>query len=317
MYIFNNFILKYIILVIIIFMIILIPKKLKTKLMLSISLILIIALNFVIVTISSRPSYDQVTNIDLIEEDRLSIELKDSKLIHSNSKIPVKYLVFEKENKNFSFSPIYLNDFEDYYFVIFSTDKTKKITNNLFRVLRTYNYNMSDFAVFIDKKTGEVIDIQKHDLYGNFIILDSIYFVNNSFSFKLIHKDYPNIDVLITGDIAHKNNYLYISIEFFDYGGIIKSAFDDNYVSLVVDSSGRIIFKQKIYETENGNVTKTTEKHYKYLANEEYVKQGYFETINKKIYYVDNNMNICIINGNSSSVVMKIDSLENWTMHIK
>ncbi|MBN2540755.1 MAG: hypothetical protein JXB08_04450 [Bacilli bacterium] len=255
-------------------------------------------------------------------------------LIYTNSDEEVLYENRYEEQPFHSekLHPIYLDDMEDYYIVIYSYDHTKTITNDRYTQNDYERNRKRDFLVLIRKDDGLVIYTEDYELIGREIDLNSFQSGNNIITFDIFIPYEKNISYIrcisIDDDVAYDSSYIYNDdihntpmittfmgeiyhfhtlgdpseiLEFTLAGSFYY--YEDSYG---LSFAGKI--RRDLYGAE---FTRNLD-----LSLEEYAKDGYVRITESGIYYVSNDLDLVFNNGSNSVIIQADITLMEWETYI-
>lgn len=242
------------------------------------------------------------------------------------------------------FSPIYINETENYYIVVYSVDHTKTILNHRFTQQDIERNNFYDRLVLINKNNHKILNLAEVELIGKTINLNSFQESDDNLlsfnifldyetkistveliyiNYEAIELEFDNIAVQIFNPMM-KDDDEYISVNHFhtlnnpswitDF--ILKDDFffyQDSYgKSYIGTIEGDISYSY----SNNGQVTSVSG--FLYLnagVNLEdlvYANQGYLKITENGIYYINNDLDIVFYNGVNTTIINEDVSLDSW-----
>jgi hypothetical protein len=228
--------------------------------------------------------------------------------------------------------PIYLEEMESYYIVIFSYDKDTTIEYSRFRQGDYERIDAIDQLVLIEKSTGYIFNTTDYDLIGNEIDLNSFQegkevvtfnvflpheerishvrwlYIEDDYSLETHASMYQNFHsepmggnwlgmighVHVLGDPSWVEVFD-LSDDFFYY----KDSYGKTYAGYLHQDENWINFKQSVDLTE-----------------ERFASSGYYKLDDNGIYYVNNDMDLVYTLAFQTVVIKENVNLENWEDHI-
>ncbi len=277
--------------------------------------------------------YNQVIFDDTLE---LSIAITPERnyLYHIESGEEVQYMNFYREKPFYSklMHPIYIDEIESFYIVIFSYDKDKTITNNRFLQNDYERHHQRDILFLIDKSNGFIISAEDYEQIGYEIDLTSFQEGNNLITYGvfLLHEKgiayirCINIDSDITYDTYHNYiNNIHNSIMWVNSSiGVYHShtlgdpseieAFILEGAFYYYEDSYGVAFAGRVSEQEYGVMFRADV----ILTDESNAIAGYVRVTNSGIYYISNDMNLMFTNGITTTLYQEDVNFEDWESYI-
>jgi|GEM_PF-2482764 len=274
---------------------------------------------------------------DQIVSDRvlsLSIVETDERSYLSNNNQEVKYISLNNTtpSKLAYWHPVYLDEIDSYYIVIFSSDKDTKVSYSRFKQKDFERYQNIDTLVIIEKSTGYIFDTTHYELIGQEIDLTSFQEGFNIVTFNVFLSYEEKVSYIRYLHI--KDDY---SLESTDamYDNFENEAIIGDWLKRVahVHTLGEpswvedfILFEdQYYYEDSHGIINYgyiiSDRTHLEFisqinLSNETYVKQGYFKLTKDGLYFVDSYRTLCLVNYTGVNFITENIILEDWESYI-
>ena len=256
-----------------------------------------------------------------------------SYLLNGNNE--VRYVtIYDKKPKTLTnWNPIYLREMDNYYIVVYSKNKDKKITYDRFRQSDYERHDDIDLLVVIDKHTGNIFHTTHYDLIGHEIDLTSFQEGHNIVTF--------NVFLPYEDKIAYVRYFHYTddySIDGFEskHENFATEPMGGNWVGMIghTHTPGDpswvedFIIYENLYYYEDSYGTA----YYGYLdangpwisfiqnydlSSEIYAQEGYLKFNTDGLYYVDNDLNLCLLNGTMKTVIASDISIDVWESYIE
>lgn len=278
-------------------------------------------------------SNEQGVPAQIISEQRLSLTLEKTSernyLLNHNEE--AKYIDFYDQTPKTlkAWHPIYLDEIENYYIVIFSKDKDKQLSYQRFRQGDFERFDHIDRLVVINKDTGFIFFTTHYDLIGYEIDLTSFQEGNNMVTFNVFLQYEEKISyvryISYTDDYSVMKSHENFKSEPMggNWIGMVGHTHTPGDPSWVED----FILYDNLYYYEDSY----GEAYYGYLeyqgpwvqfrksyhfTDETYVKEGYLKFTDDGLYYVDNDLNLIRIRGPYKTTIKSNIDIANWESYI-
>lgn len=260
-------------------------------------------------------SYDKIKDFNpnqtlIIENHLLTYEEDHSTIIFLNSskkEVPVTYY------------PIYLNELDAYYIVVFSKDTSNSLTDGLFFQHDYEMYrNQVDMLLLISKVDGQLLQPRVYNLIGSTVDLDAAENKEDTITFPVYKPFSKNINYYYYIEQLPTNSRPYITSDMISFSGdknIEKFEFVQGRYLTLFDTGDISYYIRSPYIIEESDVITSIRfsANYSQILNDEiYVKQGYFTTHNNQIYIVGNDLCIYLVTGETLTKVKQLESLDTW-----
>jgi hypothetical protein len=272
----------------------------------------------------------------IVTETRLLLELEktiDRNYILNHNEEARYIEVYDKDPKILEdWHPIYLDEIESYYIVIYSKDKDKQISYNRFRQGDYERFKDVDRLVVIHKDTGLIFHTTHYDLIGYEIDLNSFQEGHHIITFNVFLQYEEKISYVRY--ISYTSDYSIDNSKSF-YENFATEPMGGNWIGMIGHTHTLgdpswvedFILHNNLYYYEDSY----GEAYYGYLepqgpyrafrksyefTDETYAKQGYLKFVDDDLYFVDNDLNLCYLNGSTKVIVASHIVLENWESYI-
>ena len=304
--------------------------KKKRRMIVSIAILCLSYLVFEFYKWMDEPDYG-FNYTHLVVEDKTSdftLSLIENVLYESSLNEPIGYKLRDWGSDTLDYKPIYLKTLNTKYdLVIFSRNPDKQVPYGYY-THDDYEFNADTQSVIIlvEKRTGKLLKVHSYDLIGYTLDLNNIlvqdqtvampvfkpYTNEVSYYFTLYIEDTDNLvsifDTYLFLNLNSKLKYYAFGNEFhlgvFEDGTVKYQSFETNRTFEYYNGEPRIV--------SSGYSTK----HLYSLADELYVKQGYFTVVNRLLYVVKNDLKIYRMNGNDSTYIADVIDLNLWHTQI-
>lgn len=259
------------------------------------------------------------------------IESLDSVVIQYDDDIPYLYdsidnqrLVltdFRGDVKHPNQYPVYLRDLnETFYLIIFSFDSNQSYDSGYFRQSDYERYSDCDYLALLNKETGDILRFQIYESIGYKIDLSLVQATTNSVSIPMVSMHEINLYFIFTlfFDLDHfaATDQVVFNHEF------ITGVFDDTFIAQYALSNDN----QMIYRYADGTVMygfyqvafSNNSSYISYndrnevFEDELYVSQGYFTLHEGKIYFVNNDLELCYLSESNQKIYVTDISKKNF-----
>ena len=278
-------------------------------------------------------SNDQNVPAQIVTDKRLSLQLEETadRNYLSNHNEEALYIDFYDNSPKIlkAWHPIYLDEIDNYYIVIFSKDKDKSISYLRFRQGDFERFDDIDRLVVINKDTGFIFHTTHYDLIGHEIDLTSFQEGNNIVTFNVFLPYEEKISYIRY--ISYTDDYSVMeSHENFhsepmggNWIGMVGHTHTPGDPSWVED----FILYENLYYYEDSY----GEAYYGYLeyqggwvqfrksyhfTDETYVKAGYLKFTDDGLYYVDNDLNLVKMRGPYKTTITSNIDINDWESYI-
>lgn len=304
--------------------------KKKRRMIVSIAMLCLGYLAFEFYTWMDEPDYG-FNYTYLLHEDKTSdftLALIDNVLYESSLNEPLDYKLRDWGSNKLDYKPIYLKTLNAQYdLVIFSRNPNKQVPYGYY-THDDYEFNSDTQSkiVIVEKKTGKLLDFHSYDLIGYTLDLNNILVQDKTVAIP-VFKPYTNeVSYYFALYIQDADNYttIFDSYLFFNMSSKLNYYAFGHEFYLGVFEDGTVNYQsfkaERTFEYYNGEPRIVSSgystKHLYSLADELYVKQGYFTVVNRLLYVVKNDLKIYRMNGNDSTYIADVIDLNLWHTQI-
>lgn len=260
----------------------------------------------------------------------LRIEQTENRSYLMNGDSEATYISYNDDQPKIlkTWFPIYLDDLEDHYIVIFSHDMHRKVVYHRFRQTDYERHRDGDRLVVIQKRSGYIFDTIDYDLIGHEIDLTSFQEGTNVVTFSVFLPYEDRIShiryIHYTDDYSIEDSHqmfenFYTEPMGGDWVGMVGHKHTLGDPSWVVDFilSGNLYYYEDSYGTAYYGDLRKQQKYIQFrefydFSDEIYAKQGYLKFEHDGLYFVDNQLNVVYLDASVATIVATNISLDHW-----
>lgn len=255
-------------------------------------------------------TYASIKNYDATQ----SLQIDDFKLVFEDQS-EVIYLDTLKNETHLNIYPIYIKELDNYYVVIYSHDKNKRLLYNLYTQDDYELYrNEVDLFTLISKTDGVISMPRVYNLIGSTIDLNQILSKDETIILPIYKPFKSDINYYYLIQEIQTSTHKYFKNDIISLTAnrkIERFEFLDNKFITLFDN-GDIhyeIHTQTALSESQGHIGYAYSKsYYDILDDKTFVKEGYFTTHNNQFYILDDDMFISLL---EDKILTKVKLLDN------